>query len=213
MVSLLYYHFLGKAISWLYKLCWPSRATRPYPHPLVRLRKKHCSFLLNTNTHSSISASIRVNFNLHTFETSPSYFSFPGFTPNPQTSSALSFVSFLGVSTCRQPLPCSNLKSHPTAFFRVFCPPELHSFHYPAHTCSYAASSQPLCIGSFLSTVLFFLALLWLKDKDFGVLKTALYCAILSEHAKATNAYIHDWKIHSLWTYTVKAICITSGQL
>lgn len=148
---------------------------------------------------------------MHQYELSN--FFFPRFTQNPQTSSALSFVSFLGVSTCRQPLPCSNLKSHPTTFFRVFCPPELYSFHYLAHTCSYAASSQPLCIRPFLSTVLFFLVLLWLKDKDFGVLKTALYCYILSEHAKATNAYIHEGKIHSLWTYTVKAICITSRPL
>lgn len=133
-----------------------------------------------------------LNPTLNPFGTSPSHFSFPGSFQNPQTSLALSFVSSLRVSTCRQPLLCPNLKSHPTAFFRVFSPPELQSFHHLAHTCSYVVSSQPLCTGPFLSTDLFLLFLFWQKDKDFRVLKRALYSEILPEHAKATNAYIHD---------------------
>lgn len=41
------------------------------------------------------------------------------------------FVSFQGISTCP---PTPNKQSHQTAFFRVLSPPELQSFHWPAHT-------------------------------------------------------------------------------
>lgn len=115
------------------------------------------------------------------------------FSPRQGRKCCVPFVSLHGVSTWQpaptHPLP--NLQSHQTAFFQVLSPPELQSFHWPAHTRTqlYCAPATPV-----IQRLLLMARQRLLSPENAAAMRT-----ISPEHAEEFG---HTWEVfggHSFW--------------